>query len=159
MLKLIKADLTAILRLAGEHRPIKRRSVERSISVLLQCQDADYLFLARYESCRLSDLPTVYEPGTAANRDWLACRKAVLCPVIALYLHADRIMDGMPWGSVTLLNSRRAAEDVHTCAALPESQRERHIRQLVKRYQTHVRYCSTLEVIQYLKTGGESLWM
>ena len=63
-------------------------------------------------------------------------------------------------GSVTLLDHRTAVEDVRIFSALPESQRERHIRLIVKRYQRRVTYCSMLEAIQYLKTGGgESQWM
>ena len=64
------------------------------------------------------------------------------------------------WGSVTLLDHQTTVEDVRIFSALPESQRERHIRLMVKRYQRRVTYCSMLEAIQYLKTGGgESQWM
>ena len=160
MKKLIKADLSGILRLAGEHQPIKHRSIEQSIAVLQRRKHIDYLFLAQRDRCRLSDLPTIYEPGTPANLEWLACREVTEWPVIALFLHADKTVDGQPWGSVTLLNHQTAAEDVETFSALPESQRARHIRLLSKRYANLTRYCAMLEVIQYLKTGrGESQWM
>ena len=148
------------MRLAGEHQPIKRGSIERSIAALQRRRHTDYLFLAQRESCRLSDLPAVYEPGTPDNLDWLACRGITAWPVIALFLHADKTVEGQPWGSVTLLNHRTAAKDVEIFSALPESQRERHIRLLSKRYTNHTSYCCMLEVIEYLKTGGgESQWM
>ena len=160
MKKLIKADLSSILKLAGEHQPIMDGSVERSIALLQHRRHTDYLFLAHRGRCRLSDLPTVYEPGAPANLEWLACQGITAWPVIALFLHADKTVEGQPWGSVTLLNHQTAAEDVRIFSALPESQRERHIRLLSKRYANHTCYCSMLEVIQYLKTGrGESQWM
>lgn len=145
--------------MAGEYGPVKARNVDRSIALLQRCQHSDYLFLARSGRCRLSDLPVVYEPGTAANQDWLACRRDTARPVTALYLHVDQIVDGAPWGSVTLLDGRKAAADVYTISTMPESQRERQARLLVKRYQGHIRYCSTLEAIQYLRSGGECQWM
>ena len=135
-------------------------SVERSIALLQRRRHTDYLFLAHRGRCRLSDLPTVYEPGAPANLEWLACQGVTAWPVIALFLRADKTVEGQPWGSVTLLNHQTAAEDVRIFSALPESQRERHIRLLSKRFANHTCYCSMLEVIQYLKTGrGESQWM
>lgn len=139
---------------------MKRGDIERSIAILHQRQHTDYLFLAQRGCCRLSDLPTVYEPGAPANLEWLACRGVTAWPVIALFLHADKTVEGQPWGSVTLLDHRAAAKDVETFSALSEGQRERHIRLLSKRYANHTQYCAMLEVIEYLKTGGgESQWM
>ena len=46
MKKLIKADLSGILKLAGEHQPIMDGSVERSIALLQHRRHTDYLFLA-----------------------------------------------------------------------------------------------------------------
>ena len=159
MQKLIKTDLTGVLRMAGIYQPVNRGDVDRSVSALLRQPLTDSLFLSRRRRCRLSGLAAVYEPDTPDNLDWLACLGRAARPVIALYLHTDRIKDGAPWGSVTLLNSRNAAEDVRAVSALPEGQRALQIRRLIDRYQNHVRYCSVLEVIQYLKTGGESQWM
>ncbi len=159
MQKLIKADLTGVLRLVEIYQPMSRGSIDRSVTALLRQPLTDSLFLARRRRCRLSGLAAVYEPDTPANLDWLACLGRTARPVIALYLHTDRIKDGVPWGSVTLLDSRNAAEDVRAVSALPEDRRELQVRRLTDRYQNHVRYCSMLEVIQYLKTGGESQWM
>ena len=123
--------------------------VEREVAELQRSRHTDYFFLARNGRCRLSTLPAVYEPDTPANLDWLACQGVAPWPVVAL-----------PWGSVTLLDHQTAVEDVRIFSALPESQRERHIRLIIKRYQRRVTYCSMLEAIQYLKTGGgESQWM
>ena len=122
-------------------------------------QLTDSLFLIRRKRCRLSGLAAVYEPDTPANLEWLSCLDRKVYPVIALYFHVDQYVEGLPWGSVILLDSQSAAEDVRIVSAMPEGQRERLIRQTVNRYQNHARYCSALEVIQYLKTGGESQWM
>ncbi len=160
MKKLIKADLSGILRLAGAYQAVEALDVEREVAELQRSRHTDYFFLARNGRCRLSTLPAVYEPDTPANLDWLACRSVTPWPVVALYLHTDKSVEGLPWGSVTLLDHRTAVEDVRIFSALPESQRERHIRLIVKRYQRRVTYCSMLEAIQYLKTGGgESQWM
>ena len=160
MKKLIKADLSGILRLAEAYQAIEALNVEREVAELQRFRHTDYLFLTWNGRCRLSTLPAVYEPDTPANLDWLACRGVTPWPVVALYLHADKTVEGLPWGSVTLLDHRTAVEDVRIFSALPESQRERHIRLILRRYQRHVTYCSMLEAIQYLKTGGgESQWM
>ena len=148
------------MRLAGAYQAVEALDVEREAAVLRRSQHTDYLFLAWNGCCRLSTLPAVYEPDTPANLDWLACRSVTPWPVVALYLHTDKSVEGLPWGSVTLLDHRTAVEDVRIFSALPESQRERHIRLIIKRYQRRVTYCSMLEAIQYLKTGGgESQWM
>ena len=160
MKKLIKADLSGILRLTGAYQAVEAPDVEREVAILQSSRYTDDFFLARNGRCRLSTLPAVYEPDTPANLDWLACRSVTPWPVVALYLHTDKSVEGLPWGSVTLLDHRTAVEDVRIFSALPESQRERHIRLIVKRYQRRVTYCSMLEAIQYLKTGGgESQWM
>ena len=160
MKKLIKADLSGILRLTGAYQAVEAPDVEREVAILQSSRYTDYFFLAWKGRCRLSTLPAVYEPDTPANLDWLACRSVTPWPVVALYLHTDKSVEGLPWGSVTLLDHRTAVEDVRIFSALPESQREGHIRLIVKRYQRRVTYCSMLEAIQYLKTGGgESQWM
>ena len=134
--------------------------VEREVAELQRFRHTDYLFLAWNGRCRLSTLPAVYEPDTPANLDWLAYRGVTPWPVVALYLHTDKAVERLPWGSVTLLDHQTTVEDVRIFSPLPESQRERHIRLLSKRYANHTCYCSMLEVIQYLKTGrGESQWM
>lgn len=74
-------------------------------------------------------------------------------PVITLFLHIDKTVEGLPWGSVTLLDYSTAAQDVGVFSELPPAQRERHIRLIVRRYTRNARYCSVREVIEYLKTG------
>ena len=160
MKKLIKADLSGILRLTGAYQAVEAPDVEREVAILQSSRYTDDFFLAWKGHCRLSTLPAVYEPDTPANLDWLACRGVTPWPVVALYLHTDKAVERLPWGSVTLLDHQTTVEDVRIFSALPESQRERHIRLIVKRYQRRVTYCSMLEAIQYLKTGGgESQWM
>ena len=109
-----------------------------SLSKLCRQEFSDYLFLARRGWCGL------FVPGG---------------PVIALLLHVDKSVGGLPWGSVTILNYRASVEDVEIFAPLPQAQRERHIRLILRRYLHNPRYCCVREVIEYLKTGGESQWM
>ncbi len=144
------------MRLAGAYQAVEALDVEREVAVLQRSWHTDYFFLAWRGRCRLSTLPAVYEPDTPANLDWLACRGAAPWPVVALYLHADKTVEGLPWGSVTLLDQQAAVEDVRIFSALPENQRERHICLIVKRYQRHVTCCSMLETIQYLNRDEQN---
>lgn len=114
---------------------------------------ADYLFLARREKCWLFAPPRVYKPGSYENLCWLAYQDRAGWPVLALFLHVEKFVDGRPWGSVTLLDYLEMAHDVERASQLPAPQRERHLNLLIKRYLQKVQYCSVLEVIQYLKTG------
>ena len=109
MKKLIKADLSGILRLAGAYQAVEALDVEREVAELQRSRHTDYFFLARNGRCRLSTLPAVYEPDTPANLDWLACQGVTPWQVVALYLHADKTVEGLPWGSVTLLDQQAAA--------------------------------------------------
>ena len=61
MKRLIKADLTAILRLAGECQPIEADRLDMSLSKLCRQEFSDYLFLARRGWCGLFDFPAIYE--------------------------------------------------------------------------------------------------
>ena len=153
MKRLIKADLAAILRLAGEYRFLAADRLELSIGRLCRQEYTDFLFLARTPWCWLFDLSAVYDSGTYANLCALAYQGVPGGPVIALFLHIDKTVEGLPWGSVTLLDYREAAHDAETFSALAGPQRERHLKLLRKRYLQKVQYCSILEVIQYLKTG------
>ncbi|WP_352416761.1 hypothetical protein [Oscillibacter ruminantium] len=153
MKKLIKADLTEILRLVSQYQPVNSGSIETDIAALSRCAHTDYLFLTRREKSWLFDLPAVYTQDSYENLSWLYGAMTPDVPVIALLLHVDKTVEGRPWGSVTLLDYPATAQDVETFAPLPEPERERHIQRITKRYTHHVRYCSLLEVIQYLKTG------
>ena len=153
MKRLIKADLTAILRLAGEYRSLAADRLELSIGRLCRQEYTDFLFLARTPWCWLFDFPAVYDSGTYANLCALAYQGIPGRPVITLFLHIDKTVEGLPWGSVTLLDYSTAAQDVGVFSELPPAQRERHIRLIVRRYTRNARYCSVREVIEYLKTG------
>lgn len=153
MKKLIKADLTAILHLAGEYRRLTADRLEMSIDKLCRQEHTDYLFLARTPWCWLFEFSAVYESGSYANLCTLAYQGVPAGPVIALFLHIDKAVEGRPWGSATLLDYPTAAQDTAIFSALPTAQRERHIRLMVRRYTRNVRYCSVREVIEYLKTG------
>lgn len=153
MKKLIKADLAAILRLAGECQPIEAGRLDMSIARLCRQEFPDYLFLARQNWCWLFDFPAVYEKGSYANLCWLAYRGLPGGPVLALFLHIEKSVEGLPWGSATLLDYPAAAQDAAIFCELPPAQRERHCRLIVKRCTKNVRYCSMREVIRYLKTG------
>lgn len=153
MKRLIKADLAAILRLAGEYRVLAADRLELSIARLCRQEYTDFLFLARTPWCWLFDFPAVYDSGTYANLCALAYQGIPGRPVITLFLHIDKTVEGLPWGSVTLLDYSTAAQDVGVFSELPPAQRERHIRLIVRRYTRNARYCSVREVIEYLKTG------
>ena len=153
MKKLLHADLTAILGLIPLYQPIEAGSLELDLLKLQQSGAADYLFLARRERSWLFDPSRVYEPGSYENLCWLAFQDRAGWPVLALFLHVEKFVGGRPWGSVTLRDYRESARDVETFSALTGPQRERHLKLLRKRYLQKVRYCSILEVIQYLKTG------
>ena len=74
MKRLIKADLTAILRLAGECQPIEADRLDMSLSKLCRQEFSDYLFLARRGWCGLFDFPAIYEKDSYANLCWTAYR-------------------------------------------------------------------------------------
>lgn len=151
MKKLMKADLTEILNLIPVYLPVTAEHIEPDIAKLGRGEETDYLFLARREKCWLFDLPSVYTPNSYENLTWTYGRITPHIPVAVLFLHVDRMVEGRPWGSVTLLDYADTAKDVELFSPLPHAQRERHIRLMVKRYQRNVRCCTILDVIQYLK--------
>lgn len=153
MKKLIKADLTGILEMVPVYQPVTSGSIELDTTKLGRCEHTDYLFLARQTKSYLFDLPSVYEPDSYANVTWLAYLDRPAWPVIALFLHADKAVEGRPWGSVTLLDYPATVRDVEIFSVLPKPQRDRHIQLIAKRCTRNPRYCTMLEVIQYLKTG------
>ena len=135
------------------YQPTNPKDLELDLRKLQRDGPTDYLFLARREKCWLFDPPRVYEPGSYENLCWLAYQDRSGWPVLALFLHVEKWVEGRPWGSVTLLDYRSSARDVEIFSALPRPQRDRHLKLLARRYLQKVRYCSILEVIQYLKTG------
>lgn len=129
------------------------RSIEQDAAKLGRCEHTDYLFLARREKSHLFDLSSVYTPDSYENLTWTYGMATPGVPVTALFLHVDKTVAGRPWGSVTLLDYPATVRDVEVFSPLPKAQRERHIRLIVKRCTRHARYCTMLEVIQFLKTG------
>lgn len=115
MKKLIKADLSAILRLAGESRFLAADSLDLCIAKLCRQEYTDFLFLARTPWCCLFGFPAVYVCGSYANLCTLACCNAPGGAVTALFLHIDKTVRGQPWGSVTLLEYPIVAQDVGGC--------------------------------------------
>lgn len=160
MKRLIKADLTELLRLVPQYQPVTSGSIELDIANLSRCAHTDYLFLARREKSWLFDLPAVYTQDSYENLSWLYGTMTPDVPVIALLLHVDKTVEGWPWGNVTLLDYPATARDVEIFSTLPEPERARHIQHITKRYTRNSRYCSLTEVIQYLKTGEvNGIWM
>lgn len=153
MRKLIKADLRGILELTPVYQPTDPASIEADAAKLSAGEQADYLFLARREKSWLFDLPSVYTAGSYANLCALAYQDRAWWPVLVLLLHVDKIVEGRPWGSVTLLDYRTAARDIAIFSPLPQAQRDRHIQLILKRRDRQARYCTILDVIRYLKTG------
>ena len=153
MKKLIKADLTGILELVPVYQPVEPARIERDIERLQRHEAEDYLFLVRRGLCRLSTLPAAYDEHDPAHADWMAFRGMSIWPIAALFLHVDKVAEGRPWGSVTLLDYQAAAKDIATFSPLSQAQRERHIKLLVKRYTQRPGLCSMLDLIHYLKTG------
>ena len=153
MKKLIKADLAAILRLVPVYRAVTPESIEQDVAKLSRFEYTDYLFLARQTKSGLYDLPAVYTQDSYENLAWLYGRETPSVPTVSLFLHVDTAVDGAPWGSVTLLDYQTAARDVETFSKLPLAERDRHIKLMCKRWTRNARYCTILDVIQYLRTG------
>lgn len=151
MKKLIKADLADILQLVSAYLPVRETSVKAAQDELCRCGHSDYLFFARRDKCFLLSLPAVYTPGSYENLCWTYGTLTPCVPVVALFLHIAKTVENRPWGSVTLLDYPAVAQDVETFSALPEPERTEHIRLIQRRCTRSARYCTILEVIEYLK--------
>lgn len=158
MKRLIKADLAGVLSMVPTYFPVPEACVKMDIARLSREEQTDFLFLARREKCWLFDFPSVYTPDSYANLTWTYAKLLPKLPVAVLYLHVDKIVEGRPWGSVTLLDYRVTLEDVERFSPLPPAQRERHIRLLTRRWLRDPRHCSLLDVMEYLKKRGENPW-
>lgn len=155
MKRLIKADLTGIVELLPVYWT--PASVEQALDLLRR--GGDFLFLARRGRGWLSDFLTVYTQGSEENRIWTYGIAFPHISVAPLFLHVDESIEGRPWGSVTILDYPAAVRDIETFSPLSQAQRERHIRLMIRRYLRNPCYCCLLEVMEYLKSGGESQWM
>ena len=131
--------------------PVER--IDAHIAQLKQAAQTDYLFLNRREKSFLLTLPGVYTLDTYENLATLHGLATPRVPVVALLLHREKMTDTRPIGSVTMLDYTAFARDVDIYSALPEPVRTRHINFILKRSAKQTRYCSMLELIQFLKTG------
>lgn len=157
MKKLINTDLIGILSLIPTYLPVPTESIELDIQKLERLEETDYLFLARRERSWLFDLPRVYTSGTYENLTWTSGLELPRFPVVAMLLHVEEVAGERPKGSVVLLDYRDMAENVAIFSPLPKPQRERHIKRFLKRC-AQVPYCSMMELIEFLKKGGETKW-
>lgn len=128
-------------------------SVELDAAKLCQGEETDYLFLARREKSWLFPLPAVYTPGSYENLTYTCGLMLPRSPVAALFLQVSKRTEGTAWGSVTALHYAASALDVETGAALPEPLWGQHLRDVTKLYTRNTRYCTILEIIEFLKTG------
>lgn len=153
MKKLIKADLSKVLELTAAYQPIDRDSLKAELEILEQSRHNDYLFLARKDRFRLMALSKVYTAGSDAN-GFLAMFEVQTCwPVLTLMLHAEYMEGDVHRGSVILMDYPKLVRDVALFDRLPNTQRERHIKQMMSRCLRYAPQCTIVELIEYLKTG------
>ena len=120
---------------------------------LEQSRHNDYLFLARKDRFRLMALSEVYTAGSDAN-GFLALFEVQTCwPVLTLLLHAEYMEGDVRRGSVILMDYPELVRDVVLFDRLPNTQRERHIKQMMSRCLRCAPQCTMMELIEYLKTG------
>ena len=137
--------------------PVPIESIELDIQKLKRQEETDYLFRARRERSWLFDLARVYTAGSYENLTWTSGLELPRFPVVAMLLHVEETAGEWPKGSVTLLDYRDMAENIKIFSPLPKPQRERHIKRFLKRC-GQVPYCSMMELIEFLKNGGETKW-
>ena len=98
-------------------------------------------------------LSEVYTAGSDANR-LLAMFEVQTCwPVLTLLLHAEYMEGDVRRGSVILMDYPELVRDVELFDRLPNTQRERHIKQMTSRCRRCAPQCTMMELIEYLKTG------
>ena len=120
---------------------------------LSQSRSNDYLFLVRKDRFHLMDLSEVYADGSDSN-SFLAALEIQTCwPVLAMLLHVECVEHGVHRGSVILADHSDLVRDVAFAAALPDAQREAHIREMVRRCVRYASQCTMMVLITYLKTG------
>ena len=153
MKKLIKADLSKVLELTAAYQPINCDSLKAELEILAQNGYSDDLFLARKDRFRLMALSEVYTAGSDAN-GLLAMFELQTCwPVLTLLLHVEYTESGVHRGSVVLMDYSELVRDVALFDRLPNTQRERHIKQMISRCLRYAPQCTMMELIEYLKTG------
>ena len=153
MKKLIKADLSKVLELTAAYQPINCDSLKAELEILAQNGYSDDFFLARKDRFRLMALSEVYTAGSDANR-LLAMFEVQTCwPVLTLLLHAEYMEGDVRRESVILMDYPELVRDVVLFDRLPNTQRERHIKQMISRCLRCAPQCTMMELIEYLKTG------
>lgn len=147
------------MKLAPHYLPVPDERIELDAAKLCRCEQTDYLFLVRREKSWLFDLTSVYTPNSYENLTWTYGSLLHNVPTVALFLHVDKVVDGLPWGSVTILDYPTTLRDVEQFSAAPYAQRKRHIQLITKRCTRHVQACSMLELIEHFKEeGGKDTW-
>ena len=98
-------------------------------------------------------LSEVYTAGSDANRLLSMFEVQTCWPVLTLLLHAEYMEGDVRRGSVVLMDYPELVRDVVLFDRLPNTQRERHIKQMISRYLRYAPQCTMMELIEYLKTG------
>ena len=142
-----------MLELTATYQPIDRDSLKAELEILEQSRYNNYLFLARKDRFRLMPLSEVYTAGSDAN-GFLTLFEVQTCwPVLTLLLHAEYMEGDVRRGSVVLMDYPELVRDVVLFDRLPNTQRERHIKQMISRCLRYAPQCTMMELIEYLKTG------
>lgn len=141
------------MELTAAYQPINCDSLKAELEILAQNGYSDDFFLARKDRFRLMALSEVYTAGSDANR-LLAMFEVQTCwPVLTLLLHAEYMEGDVRRESVILMDYPELVRDVVLFDRLPNTQRERHIKQMISRCLRCAPQCTMMELIEYLKTG------
>lgn len=141
------------MELTATYQPIDRDSLKAELEILEQSRYNDYLFLARKDRFRVMALSEVYTYGSSSNA-FLHSLEAQTCrPILAMLLHVEYVENGIHGGSVILADYSEFVRDVELLDRLPNTQRERHIKQMISRCLRYAPQCTMMELIEYLKTG------
>ena len=141
------------MELTAAYQPINCDSLKAELEILAQNGYSDDLFLARKDRFRLMALSEVYTAGSDANR-LLAMFEVQTCwPVLTLLLYAEYMEGDVRRWSVILMDYPELVRDVVLFDRLPNTQRERHIKQMISRCLRCAPQCTMMELIEYLKTG------
>lgn len=142
-----------MLELIAAYQPVDRAALTAAAKSLSRSRSNDYLFLARKDRFCLMDLSEVYADGSDSNSFLAALETQTCWPVLAMLLHVECVEYGAYRGSVILADYSDLVRGVAFAAALPDAQREAHIREMVRRCVRYASQCTMMELITYLKTG------
>ena len=141
------------MELTAAYQPINCDSLKAELEILAQNGYSDDLFLAQKGRFRLMALSEVYTADSDANRLLSMFEVQTCWPVLTLLLHAEYMEVDVRRGSVVLMDYPELVRDVVLFDQLPNTQRERHIKQMISRYLRYAPQCTMMELIEYLKTG------